>query len=61
MKKVMHVNLVDHYKGSVLRLLNIAVFLDPRSKILPFLPYDDRLDVIAFVETETLVLEQNIT
>ena len=61
MKTAMHANLADHYKGSVLKLLNTAAFLDLRFKTLFFLPDDDRLDVITSVEAETVVLAQNIT
>jgi len=61
MKTVMRANLADRYKGSVLKLLNTAAFFDPRFKELAFLPDDDRLDVIASVEAETVVLAENIT
>ena len=61
MKTVMRGNLADHYKGLVLKLLNTAAFLDPRFKALSFLPDDYRLDMIASVEAETVVLAQNIT
>ena len=60
MKTVMRANLADRYKGSVLKLLNKAAFLDPRFKALSFLPDDDRLDVIASIEAETVMVAQNI-
>jgi len=57
----MRANLVDCYKGLILRLVNTTAYLDPRFKALSFLPGDDRLDVTTSVEIETVVLAQNIT
>jgi len=51
-KTVMHTNLVDYYKGLVLRLLNTAAYLDPKFKTLSFLPDDDRFNVITSVEAD---------
>jgi len=60
MKAAMQANLTDHYRGSVMKLLSKAAFLDPRSKVLSFLLNDDRLDVIASVKAKVVALAQSI-
>ena len=59
MKTSMHTNLSHRYTGSILMLLNVAAFMDPRFKALSFLSYEDRLNVIASVEAEVVMLAIN--
>ena len=56
MKTSMHSNLSDRYTGSILMLLNVAAFMDPRFKTLSFLSDEDRLNVVASVEAEAVML-----
>ena len=59
MKTSMHTNLSHRYTGSILMLLNIAAFMDPRFKALSFLSDDSRLNVMASVEAEVVKLAIN--
>lgn len=56
MKTSVHTNLLRRYTGSILMLLNVATFMDPRVKALSFLSDEDRLNVIASVEAEAVML-----
>ena len=56
MKTSMHTNLSHRYTGSILMLLNVAAFMDPRFKALSFLSDESRLNVIASVEAEAEVV-----
>ena len=59
MKTSMHTNLSHRYRGSILMLLNVAGFMDPRFKALSFLSDESRLNVIASVEAEVVMLAIN--
>ena len=59
MKTSMHTNLSHRYTGSILMLLNVATFMDPRFKALSFLSDEDRLNVIASMEAEVVMLAIN--
>lgn len=59
MKDSMHTNLSGRYRGSILMLLNVAAFMDPMFKALPFLSDEDRLNVVGCVEAEAVMLAVN--
>ena len=59
MKTSIRTNLSHRYTGSILMLHNVAAFMDPRFKALSFLSDESRLNVIASVEAEVVMLAIN--
>ena len=56
MKTSIRTNLSHRYTGSILMLHNVAAFMDPWFKTLSFLSDESRLNVIASVEAEVVML-----
>ena len=56
MKKAMRDKLSCRYTGSILMMLNIAAFLDPRFRLLSCLSEEERNDVLEAVEDEVLLI-----
>ena len=59
MKTYIHTKLSHQHTGSILMLLNVAAFMDPRFNVLLFLSDEDRLNVVASVEAEVVMLAIN--
>ena len=59
MKTFMHTKFSHRYTGSILMLLNVAAFMDPKFNVLSFFSEEDRLNVIASVEAEVVMLSIN--
>ena len=59
MKTSMHTKFSYRYIGSILMLLNVAAFMDPKFNVLSFLSDEDKLNMIASVKAEVVMLPIN--